>query len=271
MRCCAAFFVVLLTVLGFGQPPAGSFPVSVTLWSDGDTARIRVLADAPSWVAKYETLRLLGVNAPELSPAEPFGAEAKAFVHNLTFGKKLYVELNPWERRDTHSRLLAYLWVETEEGWVLVNEVLLRAGLARLLVYYPEREPYYCRFLRAVALAQIEGRGLWGSAVPPRALWEIEAAPVRFVTQAVSVVFEVSRVGQEAQGWALWASGSRYGFRVLIRPTLCQGFWSLETFDPGILVGKRVLVAGELSWDSLRDGPYVLVRFPEQIQVWEEP
>lgn len=263
-----------LAVVALGalaQPPAGCFPATVLVWMDGDTARIRFAEALPSGVAKYETVRLLGVNAPELSTPEPFAEEAKTFVRNLTAGKTVYVELNPWERRDVHSRLLAYFWVETEEGWVLVNEALLRAGLARLLVYYPEREPYYCRFLHAVALAQAEGLGLWGTAATPRFLWEIEADPVRYVTQAVAVVFEVSRVGLEPQGWVLWASGSRYGFRAVLQPELCRTFWRLEELDLGRLVGKKVVVRGELAWDSLRNGPRVTIHFPEQLQIWEEP
>ncbi|MFN3346339.1 MAG: thermonuclease family protein [Candidatus Bipolaricaulaceae bacterium] len=261
--------LVLALAWAWAQPPEGALPARITRWRDGDTADIRMEGVLPLNVSKYETVRLLGINAPEVG--EPWSEEATRFFRKLTMGKTVYVELNPWERRDIHGRLLAYLWVETGEGWTLVNEALLRAGLAQLFVHYPEREPYYCRFLRALALAQLEGLGLWENAVSPRALWEIEADIVRYVTQAVCVVFEVSRVGLEAKGWALWAGGSRYGLRVVLQPEVCRTFWSLEGFDPGVLIGKKVVVTGVLSWDRLQNGPSILVHFPEQLRLWEEP
>lgn len=265
---------LLATILGLSflvllaQPPEGAFPARVTRWVDGDTCMLRFTETVPPNLFRYETIRLLGVNAPEVG--EPFADEATQFFRKLTMGKQVYVELNPYERRDLHNRLLAYLWVETEEGWTLVNEALLRAGLARLLVFYPEREKYYCRFLHALTLAQLEGLGLWESAGNPRELWEIEADPVRYVTQAVSAIFEVSRVGLERQGWALWAAGSRYGLRAVLDPGVCRSFWNLEVFDPAVFMGKKVLVTGELLWDSLGGGPRIVVRFPEQLRLWEE-
>ncbi len=258
-----------LALAGFGAPPEGALPARITRWLDGDTCDLRFTGPVPEGVTPNERVRLLGIDAPEVG--EPLAEEATRLLRALTLGKPVYVELNPRELRDTHRRLLGYLWVEGDEGWVMVNEALLRAGLARLLVYYPEREPYYCRFLHAVALAQAEGLGLWGTAAMPRFLWEIEADPVRYVTQAVAVVFEVSRVGLEPQGWVLWASGSRYGFRAVLQPELCRTFWRLEELDLGRLVGKKVVVRGELAWDSLRNGPRVTIHFPEQLQIWEEP
>ncbi|MCX7844341.1 MAG: thermonuclease family protein [Candidatus Bipolaricaulota bacterium] len=264
-----ALLLGALAGVGWAQPPEGALPARITRWLDGDTCMIRFTGPLPPGLSPNETVRLLGVNAPETG--EAWAEEALRFFRSLTLAKPVYVELNPRELRDAHRRLLAYLWVEGEEGWGLVNEQLLRAGLARLLVFYPEQERYYCRFLRAVALAQLEGLGLWESAATPRALWEIEADPVRYVTQAVTVVFAVSRVGAEAQGWALWAQGSRFGFRVLVQPALCPGFWALEGWNPSALVGKKLVVTGELSWDSLRNGPRILVHFPEQIRLWEGP
>lgn len=260
----------LLVAVGvvFAQPPQESFPARIQRWIDGDTAFIRVLGSTPSGVGNYETIRLLGINTPELG--EPWAEEATRLFRTLTMGKTVYVELSPWERRDIYSRLLAYLWVETGKGWVMVNEELLAAGFARLLVYYPERERYYCRFLRAVALAQTEGRGLWESARTPLELEKIEADPVQYVTTAVAVILEVSHVELDQLGWSLWANASRYGFRVVVQPQLCWNAWDPEDFDPTVLVGQRIVVTGELLWDSLRGGPRVVVWFPEQIRLCED-
>lgn len=252
----------------YAQPPEGALPARVTRWIDGDTCVLRFTGPIPPKVYPYETVRLLGINAPEVG--EPLADDATRLFRQLSLGKQVYVELNSYEMRDTHNRLLAYLWVETEDGWALVNEELLRAGLARLLVYYPKQEKYYCRFLRALTLAQLEGLGLWEKARVPRELWEIEAQPVDYVTEAVSVVLEISRVSLEPEGWSLWAVGSRYGFHVVLAPETCRSFWELEGFDPTVFVGRKILVTGELLWESLKGGPRIVVRFPEQLRLWEE-
>ncbi|MCS7240119.1 MAG: thermonuclease family protein [Candidatus Bipolaricaulota bacterium] len=265
--------LVLAALLFFGslvasaQPPQSAFPARISRWLDGDTAQIRVLGDAPNWVGSYETVRLLGIDTPEMG--EPFSEEALRFFRTLTLGKNVYVELSAWERRDVHSRLLAYLWVEASAGWVLVNEALLRAGLARLLVYYPELEKYYCRFLRALTLAQVDKLGLWGEYKEPIELASIETNPTKYVLETVSVIFSVSRVGQDRFGWSLWAEGSQFGFRAVIQDPCSQG-WETAQFSPENLVGKKIRVTGELRWDSLEGGPRLIVYFPEQLMVLKE-
>ncbi|MGC9019254.1 MAG: thermonuclease family protein [Candidatus Bipolaricaulaceae bacterium] len=261
------FLTIALGALALSQPPEGAFPARITRWVDGDTAQIRILGGAPSFVGKYETVRLLGINAPEVG--EPFADEATNYFRTLTMGKTVYVELSLVERRDVHDRLLAYLWVETQDGWVLVNEALLRRGLARLLVFYPELEKYYCRFLRALTLAQLDKLGIWSAFPAPLGLGSLEADPVRYVLTVVSVVFRVSRVGQDQYGWSLWAEGSRYGFRAILSPTVCQGGWQDWPWDPAQLVGKEIVVTGELQWDSLKGGPRIVVFFPEQCEILE--
>jgi endonuclease YncB( thermonuclease family) len=257
-----AFFVIPALA-----QPEGTFPARIVRWMDGDTAQIRIVGTLPAGIFTYETVRLLGINTPEVG--EPFSEEATAYFRKLTMGKTVYVELSPWEFRDVHSRLLAYLWVETPEGFLMVNEALLKEGLARLLVYFPDREKYYCRFLEALAFAQREKKNLWGKYPEPLPLWEVEGNPLKYVLEGVTVVFEVSRVGQEREGWSLWAAQSRYGFHAILQPSPCTQVWWQSLLE-GNLIGKKVAVTGELRWDSLFGGPRIVVLFPEQIQILEE-
>jgi len=266
-KCVLIAILLSIASLAFAQPPEGAFPARITRWNDGDTAQIRVVGDAPSWVGNYETVRLLGINTPEVG--EPFSEEATRYFRTLTMGKTVYVELSPWERRDVHSRLLAYLWVETPEGWVLVNEAILRAGLARLLVYYPNLEKYYCRFLKALTLAQVEKLGLWEKYPESLELSDVEADPVKYVTEVATVTFRISRVGQDQYGLSLWAEGSRYGFRAILKTTVCPEAWANWVVNLGELVGKRISVTGEIRWDSLEGGPRIEVYFPEQYEILE--
>jgi endonuclease YncB( thermonuclease family) len=257
------FLLIIATALITAWAQAQeTFPARITRWVDGDTAQIRVLGTPPKGIAPYEVVRLLGINAPEIG--EPFSEEATTYFRTLTMGKTVHVELSPWEFRDIYSRLLAYLWVDTPEGRLMVNEALLRAGLARLLVYFPDREKYYCQFLHALTLAQVEKKNLWGKYPEPVSLGELESNPLPYVLEVATVVFEVSRVGQDQEGWSLWAAQSRYGFRAILQPAPCDDGW-LQSFLEKNLVGKRIAVTGEIQWDSLANGPCIFVRFPEQI------
>ncbi|MBC7316643.1 MAG: thermonuclease family protein [Chloroflexi bacterium] len=214
-------------------------------------------------MGNYEVVRLLGINSPEVG--EPFADEATQFFRSLTMGKEVYVELNPVELRDRHRRLLVHLWVEAEDGWVLVSEAIVRAGLARILVYYPAHEPYYCRLLHARALAQVDKLGLWGACPEPLTVGEIEVSPVRYVAEVVTVTFTVSGVGEDRGGLSLWAAESRYGFRAILDPSECPGFWEGASLPTADWVGTAVAVTGELLWDSFGGGPRIEVRFPDQL------
>jgi len=254
-------------VLGSGRPPEGAPQARILRWYDGDTVQVWFTGQAPPGARGSEVVRVLGINAPETGDA--LADEAKHLLQTLTMGRAVHVELSPWEQRDLHSRLLAHLWVETEEGWVLVSEAMLRAGLARLLVYYPEREIHYCRLLHALALAQRDKRGLWGKFPEALSLAQVEANPVPYVTEAVTVVFTVGRGGEDRSGLSLWAAGSRYGFRAVLDLSTCPGAWAGVEVAPEALVGRTVAVAGELLWDSFGGGPRIVVRFPEQLEVRE--
>ncbi|MBE0635009.1 thermonuclease family protein, partial [Candidatus Bipolaricaulota bacterium] len=84
-----------------------------------------------------ETVRLLGIDTPEMG--FPFSMEAKLFTMELLSRQDVRLELDVQER-DVYGRLLAHVYVETEEdGWVLVNAELVRAGLAELLSYHRMR------------------------------------------------------------------------------------------------------------------------------------
>jgi len=258
---------VVVTLLAVWVGAQETFPARIIRWVDGDTAQIRVLGTPPKGIARYEIVRLLGIDAPEVG--EPFSEEATTYFRTLTMGKTVYVELSPWEFRDIYSRLLVYLWVDTPEGRLMVNEALLRAGLARLLVFFPDREKYYCRFLRALTLAQVEKKNLWGKYPKPVSLREFENNPLPYVLEVVTVVFEVSRVGQRREGWSLWAAQSYYGFRAILQPAPCANGW-LQSLLKRNLIGKRIAVTGEIQWNSLTNGPCIVVRFPEQISLFEE-
>lgn len=230
-------------------PPTDAVAVRVSRVVDGDTV---VLTGSGIYV------RYLGIDTPE--EGQPFYYSAKSANRDLVWRQDVYLEFGP-ERYDAYGRWLAYLWVQVEGQWVIVNEELLRRGLAKLLVFWPGEEKHYDRFRRAVTLAQVEKLGLWDTFPDPLPLAAIEVNPVKYVRQAVTVVFRVAGVALGREGWVVTAQGSRHGFHVVVDPAL----WDSLACPPETLVGRTLAVTGELRWETLAKGPRIWVWYPEQI------
>ncbi len=117
---------------------------------DGDTL---LLAD-------HTRIRLIGVNAPETvkpdTPVQPFGPEASRFTHQFCDGREVRLEYDQ-ERTDQYGRTLAYVY----DGNRLLNEELLRNGLAHWERHYHYSNAMKDRFRAAEAEARAARRGLW--------------------------------------------------------------------------------------------------------------
>jgi micrococcal nuclease len=132
--------------------------VSVT---DGDTIRV-------AFAGVEYPLRYIGIDAPETndpnSPVEWFGAQATAINEQLVGGHTVYLEKDVSET-DSFGRLLRYVWLEHPDGWLLVNQELVRLGAA-LSTAYPPDTLYQSLFDAAQARASAAGLGLWGGPPP---------------------------------------------------------------------------------------------------------
>jgi len=107
-------------------------------------------------------VRLIGVDAPETkrphSPVEPFGPEATEFTRSHVEGRDVTLRFDR-ERKDRYGRVLAYVFV----GDWLLNEELVRAGLARVELHFNFDRGMAARFRAAQQEARDAGRGLWQS------------------------------------------------------------------------------------------------------------
>ena len=101
-----------------------------------------------------ETVRLLGINAPEKDECHAGAATAQLMA--LLEGRELRVEPAEGEARDDFGRLLAYV----EAGDAPVNEALIRAGAAVSL--YGDH-PRAGSFDEAMDEAWRERAGMWSS------------------------------------------------------------------------------------------------------------
>jgi endonuclease YncB( thermonuclease family) len=137
-------------VPGAAPLPAGIYRVERVV--DGDTMLLE----------GHRRLRLQGVNSPESVkpdwPVEPWGPEASAFTKQFVreAGGKLRLEIDG-ESVDQHGRYLAFAW----SGDRLLNEELVREGLARATLGY-DFSPRKKELLRkAQQEAKRERRGIW--------------------------------------------------------------------------------------------------------------
>ena len=130
----------------------------VTRVVDGDT--IHVLIDGVEY-----RLRYIGIDTPETRHptlgVEPFGPEASQANSELVEGKTVWLEKDVSET-DRYGRLLRYVYVDD----LMVNEELLRRGLARVATFPPDVK-YVARFLEIQRAAQEAGQGMWGVELTP--------------------------------------------------------------------------------------------------------
>jgi micrococcal nuclease len=118
-------------------------------------------------------IRLQGINCPESVkpnwPVEPWGSEASQFTKDFLKRAHNRVRLTfSAERKDRYDRFLAFVWDDD----VMLNEELVRAGLADARTDWNYSPVMKHRFLAAQDEARKAGRGIWSKpgsehGVPP--------------------------------------------------------------------------------------------------------
>jgi micrococcal nuclease len=122
---------------------------------DGDTLLLR---------EGHARVRLQGIDTPETvledHPAEAWGPEATTFTQTFirTAHGRVRLEIDG-EQADHYDRWLRFVW---HDGRML-NEELVRAGLARAKLGYDYGQEKKDRLRRAQQEAQRAGRGIWST------------------------------------------------------------------------------------------------------------
>jgi micrococcal nuclease len=128
--------------------------------------RVERVVDGDTVVLSCGTrVRLIGADTPETvkpnHPVEPFGPEATEFTRSWVEGSDVRIEFDG-DRVDRYGRVLALVWV----GDRMLNEELIRAGLAEARTQYNYSMALKGRFLAAQAEAQAARRGIWSLPKP---------------------------------------------------------------------------------------------------------
>ena len=215
---------------------------------DGDTIELR----------GGETVRLLGIDTPELG--EPYADEAKWYLYDLVAHKTLLLEFDQ-QLRDVYNRLLAHVYVETEDGWVLVNAELVRAGLARLL-FIPPNARYYSYFETAFEEALLQRRGLWGTIGGLLTVRELEEDLLSCITEVVTVEFTIGEIEETSRHVILYSAEGDYGFYVKIPVDLMHEL-NVESLEG--LMGGCVIATGIVDCERVGLGPSITLEYAEQL------
>lgn len=151
-----------------GDPPLGGRAslvegdYEVVRVVDGDTLVVRD-SDASDPAVRSQRgvkLRLLGIDCPESvkpnHPVERFGPEATEFTKQFVAGGSVRLQFDR-RRIDTYDRYLAYVFVDEQ----MLNEELVREGLARVSTYPGDSQSMARRFRAAEEEAKLQSRGIW--------------------------------------------------------------------------------------------------------------
>jgi micrococcal nuclease len=152
-----AAVVLLLAVRAWQQRGRIEPPEAL---SEGEHRVERVVDGDTLLLAGGARVRLIGVDCPETvkpdHPVEPWGPEASAFAKKLVSGRKVRLQFDR-ERVDRFDLFLAYVFV----GDKMLNEELVRAGLARVEHRFHYSQAIERQFNRAEQEARLARRGIW--------------------------------------------------------------------------------------------------------------
>lgn len=216
---------------------------------DGDTFRI-------SFNRSEARLRLLGVDSPEIGdPSEEVDLLARlarrfALYHLLRKQVKITFER---DKIDRYGRLLAYVWLEKD---ILVNELIIRHGLARRLETTSLSPVMEKRLQQAEEEAKKEKRGIWQREWP-RAIKPEEAN--RYRGELKAVTFACERVRVERGYTLIYARQSN--FQVYLSRDRRPFFPQLEKIKPGDFITVYGLI------EDYRDRIQLILFYPRQLRI----
>lgn len=157
-----AIWLVYVLVLAPGRrwPPGLPSSASPESLAEGSYRVARVVDGDTLLLANGARVRLIGADTPETvkpgEPVQPWGPEATKFTKEFVAAGTVRLQLDR-ERIDRFGRFLAYVWVDDR----MLNEELIRAGLARARLEFRYSSVMKTRFRRAQQEAKAAGRGIW--------------------------------------------------------------------------------------------------------------
>jgi micrococcal nuclease len=161
-----AFWLVFFLLIVWRWNAVPDAPTVPELLDEG-VHKVRRVVDGDTLVLESGArVRLQGIDTPESVlkdvPPQPWALEASQFTRDFVDRAAHRVTLTfSLERKDRHDRFLAFVW----HGDVMLNEELVRAGLAHARLGYRYSDDMKRRLAKAQNEARAARRGIWSSSV----------------------------------------------------------------------------------------------------------
>ncbi|GET85970.1 hypothetical protein, unknown function [Leishmania tarentolae] len=141
----------------FEELPSGAEEATVDHVYDGDTMTI--------CEHNKKRVRLIGIDAPELSGREPYAREAADFVKRLCpTNSKVWLKAPKGNQKDRYNRMLALVFVANPcggSGFVCVNIAVVEQGLGTFYAPAHSRVEFEDRLIEAQQSAMQRKVNLW--------------------------------------------------------------------------------------------------------------
>jgi micrococcal nuclease len=154
-------------------PSKKQSPLREGIWqvvhvADGDTL------DVVDNNGTKHRVRLIGADTPEVvkpnTPVQPFGQEASDFTKRMIAqsGNRVRVAFDG-DQVDQYGRNLAMIYLQTPQGEIWLNELLIREGLAKALLQYRFSKGAKRQLQAAENEAKNARRKIWS--IPSKKSW----------------------------------------------------------------------------------------------------
>ncbi len=221
---------------------------------DGDTFRLET----------GETVRLIGIDAPELS--QPGGKTSREYLAHLILDKGITLETGQ-EDRDKYNRLLRFVYI----GNTCINEEMIRQGYAEARYLTDSLREYY---IQLEVEAEIAKTGLWSRNIfQPRSQlnWDTEV-PVITWSEAENyynqyVIVEGTIVNTYNSGTVCFLNFDT-NYQYFTAVIFASDFLRFPVPPYVLYRGKTVQIIGIIK--EYKGAPEIIVKTPDQIRILNE-
>jgi micrococcal nuclease len=243
------YFLLIGAIVGCTQQPDS---ISGLETIDGDTFRL----------ANGDTVRLIGIDAPELS--QPGGVLSREYLAHLILGKPITLEKGS-EDRDKYNRLLRFVYT----GDLCINEEMIRQGYAEAR-YLPE-SPIRGYYVHLEIQAETAKAGLWNDNVfQPRSCidWDTDIPVISWVNADdyynQYVIIEGTIVDTFNSGRVCFLN-FHTDYQYCTAVIFACDFPGFPGPPDIYYLGKKVQIIGIIR--EYKGSPEIIVKTPEQIRI----
>ena len=270
MRKMSSIFLLLLLVLSAVHANSQEL-ITIPDIENLEKAKVSSIFDGDT-INTYqyaESIRLIGIDTPEIKagskPISEYGYKSYQFVKDRLINvanRNVYLEFDE-DKFDDYGRVLAYVYYEDEEGnLILLNEEILKNGLARPL-FYEDTSKKQEIFVKAYIQAYEDRKGIFEKYDDESIVVESDVLTQKDLGRMRWVKVKVKDVIKEGENYYKIISEGEdfyYGIRKQEFDAFFDGY---DIYD---LVGEEVMFWGEI-WFDQRTGQYeILGRAPFEIK-----